>query len=490
MKNQIGAALVERILRASKENKKFKIIVIIPTIPCFAGELDKAAGIRAILAYQFYSISRGENSIFGQLRTKGVDASEYISFYHLRGYDRILYPASVVHEIERRSGVTYHQSQVALSRVLNGDAEQDMGIDQKKGEPKGPLHTESVQLFDPGEVHQHVSRAVKEANTPDPVPGAQGLSRKKAQRSQTDGPTTFSGTQDTIPAVPMPKTVAEARAILDKFEAGAREVLTDPSVQDSVAKDMSVSQPQPSSEPWPDHSLSGEEVGAWVTEEIYIHSKLMIVDDRRVIIGSANLNDRSQCGDRDSEIAVLIEDGEMIDSLMDGQPYQASKFAFEFRRHLWLQHLGHLPPQCVNSETAQHFPHDHMRPVLADEGDGNATRAAEEEHAHLVQDPLSEDLERLWKDRAGTNTRVYEEVFHPVPSDRVATWKTYHNYFPSYPPVVTGHVADTHADPHWVREHLDQIQGSLVNFSHHFMNEEDLVTMDVEVNNLTLDIYL
>ena len=38
----------------------------------------------------------------------------------------------------------------------------------------------------------------------------------------------------------------------------------------------------------------------------YIHSKLMIVDDRRVICGSANLNDRSQNGDHDSEIAILM----------------------------------------------------------------------------------------------------------------------------------------------------------------------------------------
>ena len=41
---------------------------------------------------------------------------------------------------------------------------------------------------------------------------------------------------------------------------------------------------------------------------MYIHSKLMIVDDCRVIIGSANINDRSMLGDRDSELAILVED--------------------------------------------------------------------------------------------------------------------------------------------------------------------------------------
>ncbi len=36
----------------------------------------------------------------------------------------------------------------------------------------------------------------------------------------------------------------------------------------------------------------------------------MIVDDRVVIIGSANINDRSLMGDRDSEIAIVTRDRE------------------------------------------------------------------------------------------------------------------------------------------------------------------------------------
>lgn len=37
-----------------------------------------------------------------------------------------------------------------------------------------------------------------------------------------------------------------------------------------------------------------------------MHSKLMIVDDKTVICGSANINDRSMIATRDSEIAVII----------------------------------------------------------------------------------------------------------------------------------------------------------------------------------------
>lgn len=36
-------------------------------------------------------------------------------------------------------------------------------------------------------------------------------------------------------------------------------------------------------------------------------------------MGSSNLNDRSQCGDRDSEIALLVEDQETIPSQMNGK---------------------------------------------------------------------------------------------------------------------------------------------------------------------------
>jgi len=47
--------------------------------------------------------------------------------------------------------------------------------------------------------------------------------------------------------------------------------------------------------------------------QIYIHGKTFIVDDRLAIIGSANINERSQRGDRDSEIAAVIRDTDMID---------------------------------------------------------------------------------------------------------------------------------------------------------------------------------
>lgn len=37
---------------------------------------------------------------------------------------------------------------------------------------------------------------------------------------------------------------------------------------------------------------------------IYVHAKAMIVDDEYVIIGSANINQRSMAGTKDTEIAM------------------------------------------------------------------------------------------------------------------------------------------------------------------------------------------
>lgn len=75
------------------------------------------------------------------------------------------------------------------------------------------------------------------------------------------------------------------------------------------------------------------------TEIIYIHSKLMIVDDKYVIIGSANINDRSMNGDRDSEIACLIQDTNVMNVRLNGS-YQGNQFAHNFRMDIFREHFG------------------------------------------------------------------------------------------------------------------------------------------------------
>lgn len=79
---------------------------------------------------------------------------------------------------------------------------------------------------------------------------------------------------------------------------------------------------------------------ALTTEQLYIHAKCMIVDDRQVIIGSANINERSQLGSRDSEVAAVVFDHDMIDSFMAGEPYKVGRFPHSLRLRLMREHLG------------------------------------------------------------------------------------------------------------------------------------------------------
>ena len=77
-----------------------------------------------------------------------------------------------------------------------------------------------------------------------------------------------------------------------------------------------------------------------VTEQLYIHAKCMIVDDRVAIIGSANINERSMLGSRDSECAAVVRDTDMLWSTMNGEPYLVGRFAHTLRLRLMREHLG------------------------------------------------------------------------------------------------------------------------------------------------------
>lgn len=77
-----------------------------------------------------------------------------------------------------------------------------------------------------------------------------------------------------------------------------------------------------------------------VTEQLYIHAKCMVVDDRAAIIGSANINERSMLGSRDSEVAAIVRDTDMIPSTMAGKPYLVGRFPHTLRMRLMREHLG------------------------------------------------------------------------------------------------------------------------------------------------------
>uniref|UniRef100_A0A1Y1KJ45 phospholipase D n=1 Tax=Photinus pyralis TaxID=7054 RepID=A0A1Y1KJ45_PHOPY len=176
--------------------------------------------------------------------------------------------------------------------------------------------------------------------------------------------------------------------------------------------------------------------GEPVTELIYVHSKLMIVDDKIVICGSANINDRSLLGKRDSEVAVIIEDQEFEDGLMNSQPFPLGKFAGSLRRRLFKEHLGLLG-------------------VENEEIDIN------------VIDPVSEAFyKNIWYDTAAKNTEIYEAVFHCIPSNKVRTFAELKKYKELQPLYVD--------EPVQAEQMLNRILGHIVLLPLDFMCNEVL----------------
>lgn len=111
VRNKIGAAIVERILRAARAGEKYKVIVIMPAVPAFAGDLkdDASLGTRAIMEFQYNSINRGGYSIMEVIKNAGFEPTEYIRFYNLRNYDRINVSSAML-DAEQRSGINYEDA--------------------------------------------------------------------------------------------------------------------------------------------------------------------------------------------------------------------------------------------------------------------------------------------------------------------------------------------------------------------------------------------
>jgi len=137
----------------------------------------------------------------------------------------------------------------------------------------------------------------------------------------------------------------------------------------------------------------GELAGRPVTEQIYVHTKMMVVDDRYAIVGSANINDRSQLGDRDSELAVLVMDTDWTyeDIGSKEEPVTVTrKFARELRMGVW---------QKIFESAAGDLKDAIKRPVAQSSW---------------------ERIRRL----AIVNTQAYEAVFPHVPKNNASIWPT------------------------------------------------------------------
>ncbi|XP_039127646.1 phospholipase D alpha 1-like isoform X2 [Dioscorea cayenensis subsp. rotundata] len=82
---------------------------------------------------------------------------------------------------------------------------------------------------------------------------------------------------------------------------------------------------------------------------IYVHAKLMIVDDEYIIVGSANINQRSMDGARDTEIAI----GAYQSAHLSSNTKAARGQIHGFREALWYEHLGVLDKAFLQPESLQ-----------------------------------------------------------------------------------------------------------------------------------------
>lgn len=81
---------------------------------------------------------------------------------------------------------------------------------------------------------------------------------------------------------------------------------------------------------------------------IYVHSKGMIVDDEYVILGSANINQRSLDGSRDTEIAMGAYQPHHTWAYKQRHPRGQ---VYGYRMSLWVEHLGMLQPYFANPQS-------------------------------------------------------------------------------------------------------------------------------------------
>ena len=361
--NTIGRAIVDAVVRAGKENRKFRVIILIPAIPGFAGDLrdDAALGTRAIMDYQYKSICRGPHSIFEQVKAEGVDPTKYIFFFNLRSYDR-LNKTPAIAKTEKETGISYQQVQRA-------------------------------------EAEEVMAEGIHGVTDPEDKERDEHMGKKREQKKLEEA---------------TEKAMEDRRRFEEAMPKD--EIRTSP----SVAHHAMAGEGKLSEETW-DENDAESEIRNWIQEELYIHAKLLIVDDRIAVCGSSNLNDRSQQGDHDSELSIVMEDTRKIQSTMNGQPFEAGYHATTLRRYLWREHMGLLPPQPFNAE-----------------GDINAVPPTvnpenniyeNEDSWKFVEDPLSDDLWAEWTARADQNTEVFRHLFHADPDDH-SKHSPNHNTFP------------------------------------------------------------
>lgn len=160
--------------------------------------------------------------------------------------------------MEEKSGVKFQEAEVALARQWVGEAFESAVVtddESKTNVAAVPMSTVSLAM------------PVESENVTVSVEGVKNE---------------LKATEFKLPA-----TVSEAKDIIEQFERGADGLRGDENVSDNVNQHRMIDHTSLLEEKW--LGTEEEELNAYVSELVYIHSKLMIVDDRRVLVSASSL---------------------------------------------------------------------------------------------------------------------------------------------------------------------------------------------------------
>ncbi|CAN1343061.1 Phospholipase D alpha 2, partial [Linum perenne] len=207
------------------------------------------------------------------------------------------------------------------------------GASIKKGGPREPWHDIHCKLEGPGGAVSGFPEKPEDASAVGLISGKDNVIDRSIQDAYIHAIRRISGDikVDDIACLHLiPKELS--LKIISKIEAGERFAVyvVIPIETKKIGEYLPSETPEPGS-----NYARAQQARRFM---IYVHAKMMIVDDEYIIIGSANINQRSMDGGRDTEIAMGAFQPQHLatnNQLATGQIYG-------FRIALWYEHLGVL----------------------------------------------------------------------------------------------------------------------------------------------------
>ncbi|KAJ0967900.1 hypothetical protein J5N97_024817 [Dioscorea zingiberensis] len=129
---------------------------------------------------------------------------------------------------------------------------------------------------------------------------------------------------------------------------------------------------------------------------IYVHSKGMIIDDEYVLLGSANINQRSLDGSRDTEIAMGAYQPHHTWAEKKGHPHGQ---VYGYRMSLWAEHLDSVDPRFKEPKSLECV--QYVNEIAEMNRDNFAAEEYKQMQGHLLKYPIKVDadgkIEPFWK---------------------------------------------------------------------------------------------